>query len=83
MKRDVMQAAGLESFAEIAIIIFFATFMVIALKLMLSKSEAFGTVPFCFFEAQVNFVGFDELFWVFGGAKDWPLGIDLLAVSTG
>ena len=44
MKRDVMQAAGLEMYAEIAIIIFFVTFLAIALKILLSKKGAFDEV---------------------------------------
>ena len=39
MKRDVMQAAGLESFAEIAIIIFFITFAVIVLRTMFGRDD--------------------------------------------
>lgn len=41
MKRDVMQAAGLESFAELAIIIFFVTFGLIVLRTMFARKEAF------------------------------------------
>jgi cbb3-type cytochrome oxidase subunit 3 len=41
MKRDVMQAAGLEMFAEVAIIIFFAVFIMIALRTLLSGKHQF------------------------------------------
>lgn len=41
MKRDVMQAAGLESFAELAIIIFFVTFALIALRTLLARKGSF------------------------------------------
>lgn len=44
MKRDVMQAAGLESFAELAIIIFFVTFAVIAIKTVLTRKSSFEQV---------------------------------------
>ena len=37
MKRDVMQAAGLETFAEAAIILFFVAFGAIALWTFLSR----------------------------------------------
>lgn len=41
MKRDVMQAAGLETFAEIGILIFFATFLLVALRTLLSRNSKF------------------------------------------
>jgi len=41
MKRDVMQAAGLENFAELAIIIFFVTFALIVLKTLLTKKDTY------------------------------------------
>lgn len=41
MKRDVMQAAGLEVFAEIAIIIFFATFAFIMLRTFFGTKDRF------------------------------------------
>ena len=44
MKRDVMQAAGLELFAEVAIIIFVVTFGVVVLRTMLSRKESFDHV---------------------------------------
>lgn len=44
MKRDVMQAAGLESFAEVAIIIFFAAFAFIAITTIFSRRGRFEHV---------------------------------------
>ena len=41
MKRDVMQAAGLETFAEIGILIFFVTFIIVALRTLLSRKSKF------------------------------------------
>lgn len=40
MKRDVMQAAGLEVFAEVAVIIFFVTFTVVALRVLLANKAS-------------------------------------------
>lgn len=39
MMRDVMQNAGLESFAEIGIMIFFITFMLVAIRTLLTKKS--------------------------------------------
>lgn len=44
MKRDVMQAAGLESYAELAIIIFFVTFTIISIKTILTRRSSFEQV---------------------------------------
>jgi hypothetical protein len=44
MKREVMEAAGLESFAEIGIIIFFITFLIVALRALLSKKSKYEDV---------------------------------------
>ena len=41
MLRDVMQNAGLESFAEIAILIFFATFAVVALRTLFTNNARY------------------------------------------
>ena len=39
MKRDVMETAGLEMFAEIAIVIFFVTFTIIVIRALLMRKS--------------------------------------------
>lgn len=44
MMRDVMQNAGLHTFAEVAILIFFVTFAAVALRTFLTHNTRFDTV---------------------------------------
>ena len=42
--RDVMQNAGLEVFAEVGILIFFATFVVVALRTLFRRHATYDDV---------------------------------------
>ena len=44
MKRDVMQSAGLESFAELAVIIFFITFAIVVVRTLLRRDSDLADV---------------------------------------
>lgn len=48
MKRQAMEAAGLEWFAEVGIIIFFSVFVLVAIRLVFMKKETaeeIGRIP--------------------------------------
>lgn len=42
MMRDVMQNAGLETFAELGILIFFVTFILVAMRTLLTRNASYG-----------------------------------------
>lgn len=44
MMRDVMQNAGLQGFAELAIMIFFATFAAVAFRTFFTRTDKFEGV---------------------------------------
>lgn len=44
MRRDVMEAAGLEIFAEIAVVIFVITFLALVLRTLLRRKESMDEI---------------------------------------